>query len=333
MNELALFAGAGGGILGGKLLGWRTVCAVELNAYCSERLMQRQNEEHLSPFPIWDDVCSFDGFAWRGVIDVVSGGFPCTDISTAGLGAGINGEESGLWREMARIVGEVRPRFVLVENSPALTFRGGTKVVGDLASMGYGVRWGVMGAADAIWLSGDPCIDHKRDRIWLLAFTDAPGFGRREAGSRELASSAYSNANSKSERWREAGAVRHSQSSQRSTCCHQASSDTEKLGLQSWTLRVGTEEVFPNAHFGNQEACNPNGFGCRQVEQDDHSGEDRERSASEASQSVAGWWSAEPDVDRVVHGLAHRVDRLRAIGNGQVPAVVKLAWETLTGGK
>ena len=73
MNELALFAGGGGGILGGKLLGWRTVCAVERNAYCARRLMQRQNEGHIPPFPIWDDVCTFDGTPWRGVVDVVSG--------------------------------------------------------------------------------------------------------------------------------------------------------------------------------------------------------------------------------------------------------------------
>lgn len=73
MNELALFSGVGGGILGGKLLGWRTVCAVEINAYCARRLMQRQNEGHLPPFPIWDDVCTFDGLPWQGVIDVVHG--------------------------------------------------------------------------------------------------------------------------------------------------------------------------------------------------------------------------------------------------------------------
>ncbi|MCA9180554.1 MAG: DNA cytosine methyltransferase, partial [Planctomycetales bacterium] len=74
LNELALFAGAGGGILGGKLLGWRTVCAVEIDAYCRRVLMQRQNDGVLDPFPIWDDVRTFDGHAWRGKVDVVSAG-------------------------------------------------------------------------------------------------------------------------------------------------------------------------------------------------------------------------------------------------------------------
>ena len=86
MNELALFAGAGGGILGGKLLGWRTVCAVEWEQYPASVLCARQNDGFLPPFPIWDDVQTFDGKPWRGIVDVVSGGFPCQDISVAGGG-------------------------------------------------------------------------------------------------------------------------------------------------------------------------------------------------------------------------------------------------------
>ena len=110
MNELALFAGAGGGILGGHLLGWRTVCAVELEPYAASVLVARQNDGILPPFPIWDDVCTFDGRPWRGVVDVVSGGFPCQDISIAGKGAGLDGERSGLWKEMAgKLTEEDRP--------------------------------------------------------------------------------------------------------------------------------------------------------------------------------------------------------------------------------
>ena len=162
MNELALFAGAGGGILGGKLLGWRTVCAVEWEPYPASVLCARQNDGFLPPFPIWDDVQTFDGKPWRGIVDVVSGGFPCQDISAAGKGAGIDGERSGMWREMARIICEVEPRFVFVENSPMLTSRGLGTVLGDLASMGFDARWGVLGA-DAVGLP------HRRERIWLLA--------------------------------------------------------------------------------------------------------------------------------------------------------------------
>jgi len=163
MNELALFAGAGGGILGGKLLGWRTVCAVEFDPRARAVLLARQADGCLERFPIWDDVRTFEGKQWAGKVDVVSGGFPCQDISSASsTGAGIDGERSGLWSEMARIICEVGPRFVFVENSPMLTVRGLGRVLGDLAEMGFDARWGVLGANS----TGLP---HNRQRIWIVA--------------------------------------------------------------------------------------------------------------------------------------------------------------------
>lgn len=162
MNELALFAGAGGGILAGKLLGWRTICAVEIDPFRSRRIMQRQNEGHLSPFPVWDDVRTFDGRPWRGLVDVVSGGFPCVDITRAGKKIGIEGKASGLWVEMARIIREVRPRFAFVENAAELPHRGLGRVLGDLAELGFNARWGVLG-------SDDVGADHMRKRTWVVA--------------------------------------------------------------------------------------------------------------------------------------------------------------------
>jgi DNA (cytosine-5)-methyltransferase 1 len=234
MNELALFAGAGGGILAGHLLGERTVCAVEINAFCARRLMQRQNEGHLPPFPIWDDVRTFDGRPWNGVADVVSGGFPCTDISSAGKKAGIEGDQSRLWVEMARIVREVRPRFVRVENSPMLTARGLGRVLGDLASMGFDARWGVLG-------SDDLGADHGRQRIWIVA---------------------------DSMPW------------------------LKPLG---WNLPGGWRKPEQIAQLANREiVCEPGFLG-------------------------------KPD------GMADRMDRNRAIGNGQDPRVAATAWKILTG--
>ena len=149
-------------MLGAHMLGWRTVCAVEIERDCQERLLQRQREGFLPLFPIWDDVRTFDGRPWRGCVDIVSGGFPCTDISAAGKGAGIEGEESRLWKEMARIIGEVRPGLAWVENSPMLTGRGLGVVLGGLSSMGYDATWGVISSADA----GGTQL---RERIWILA--------------------------------------------------------------------------------------------------------------------------------------------------------------------
>lgn len=129
-------------------------------------LMQRQVDGCLEPFPIWDDVCTFDGRPWRGAIDIVSGGFPCQDISSAGNGKGIeHGERSGLWREYKRIINEVQPTFVFAENSPLLRRRGLNIVLRDLDELGYDAQWCVLGA----WHLG---CTQKRDRMWVLAYSN-----------------------------------------------------------------------------------------------------------------------------------------------------------------
>ena len=163
MRELALFAGVGGGILGGVLLGWKTVCAVEIEDYPVAVLEARQRDGVLQKFPIHRDIRTFDGMPWRGKVDIVTGGFPCQDISIAKKDAkGIEGEKSGLWNEMARVVGEVRPRFVFVENTPSLVCRGLGKVLRDLSQMGFDAEWCYLGAD----VFGAP---HHRQRFWLLA--------------------------------------------------------------------------------------------------------------------------------------------------------------------
>ena len=178
MNELALFAGVGGGILGGKLLGWRTVCAVELDPYCQQVLLQRQRDGLLEPFPIWDDVKTFNGRPWAGLVDVLSAGGPCQDIScTSPTGTGLQGERSGLWSEVARILVDVRPRYCLLENAPILNTRGLGEVLWDLASMGYSARWGVLGARHA----GAP---HRRDRTWIVAHANEARLEEREGFTR-----------------------------------------------------------------------------------------------------------------------------------------------------
>lgn len=166
LHELHLFAGGGGGILGGILLGHEPVCAVEIKPYCRQTLLQRQRDGLLPHFPIWDDVRTFDGTPWRGIADVVCGGFPCQDISAANPnGDGLEGERSGLWREMARIVCEVRPTYIFVENSPMLTVRGLGSLLGDVAGMGYDAAWCVLGGQDV-------GATQQRERIWILACND-----------------------------------------------------------------------------------------------------------------------------------------------------------------
>ena len=157
MNELALFAGAGGGILGGKLLGWRTVCAVEWDHCAASVLAARQNDGILPPFPIWDDVRTFDGRPWRGIVDVISGGFPCQAYSTAAAG---QNTADDLWPEMRRIVADVAPRYIFAENVSRVAI---DQAGNDCESMGYKTK--------AISFSAkDMGADHIRERFWLLAY-------------------------------------------------------------------------------------------------------------------------------------------------------------------
>jgi DNA (cytosine-5)-methyltransferase 1 len=159
MNELALFAGAGGGLLASALLGWKTVCAVELDWYSRCILTQRQNDGLSAVFPIWDDIRTFDGRPWRGIVDVVSGGFPCQAFSTAAAG---NNTADDLWPEMRRIVADVAPGYVWAENVSKDAIN---KAADDLEKMDYEVRCISLGASDL-------GADHIRERHWLLAYAD-----------------------------------------------------------------------------------------------------------------------------------------------------------------
>ena len=271
LNELALFAGCGGGILAGHLLGWRCVAAVEIEDYPRRVLLQRQADGFLPRFPIWDDASTFDGRPWRGKVDVISGGFPCQDISIAGRGAGLDGEQSSMWYHMARVVSEVRPRFVFVENSPMLIHRGIGRVLGDLSCLGYDSKWTVMGAADV----GAP---HKRDRAWIVAHSRHGGGGDAKATpSGQDSSSEWS---------------LHPDKVTRSSEQSQTLADTSTENVQRQGIPLGVR----------QERDTPSG---------------------------SGWWAVEPRLGRVAHGVAHRVDRLKAIGNGQVPLCAATAWRLL----
>jgi len=286
MNELALFAGAGGGILGGHLLGWRTVCAVEWEAYPASVLCARQNDGVLPPFPIWDDVQTFDGKPWRGIVDVVSGGFPCQDISIAGNGDGLDGERSGMWREMARIIGEVRPKYAFVENSPMLTTRGLGTVLRDLAQLGFNAEWGVLGA-DEIGAN------HKRKRIWIVAYS-----------------------NSNSDFWKK---------SKSNGIQNKTKGGARTQNSSAWKSS-GTSNVFRKNSLQEYEKPNMAYSNSKNVERQRKSFGIQEARDTIGSSS---WWKIEPRVDRVANGVDARVDRLKAIGNGQVPLCAATAWRLL----
>lgn len=267
MRVLHLFAGAGGSHLAGELLGWESAGSVEIDEYCQRVLRARYPNE-----AIHDDIRTFDARGLR--VDGITGGFPCQDISSAGKGAGLAGARSGLWKEFARIIGEARPAWAFIENSPLLRSRGLETVLGDLAALGYDAEWATYRASDV----GAP---HRRDRIWILAYSaqllgdGSPYIPRRSVGSGEVS---------------ESGDSGGAQSVADPYCTH------EQRGVEQ-SSRIHPEQSHT---YGS-----------------------------------GGWWAHDPaeipesGMGQMVDGVAHRVDRLRAIGNGWVPLQAAVAWKGL----
>lgn len=238
MNELSLFSGAGGGLLGSKLLGWRCVGYVENEDYCQRVIAQRIKDGILDEAPIFGDIRAFigEGYAdsYQGMVDVITAGFPCAPFSVAGKRKG-EMDERNMWPHTIEAIRRVKPQFALLENVPSLIvheYFG--KILGELSEGGYDARWKIISAAEL----GAP---HKRDRLWIVA-------NARPVGSQ----------------------------------IHKKQKPRRPLS------RIGVDST------------------------------------------KCIWWAAESMPHRVGDGLADDVDRLKAIGNGQVPAVVRAAWRILT---
>jgi DNA (cytosine-5)-methyltransferase 1 len=168
LKVLSLFAGIGGFDLGlERTGGFETVAFCEIDPFC-----QRVLAKHWPGVPCYDDVrtltaerLSADGIA----VDVICGGFPCQDLAVCGRGSGLTGERSGLWFEFARLIRELRPRYVIVENSPEMLAGWLGIVLGALAACGYDAEWDCIPAASL----GAP---HRRERFWLVAYASGDGF-------------------------------------------------------------------------------------------------------------------------------------------------------------
>ena len=303
VNELSLFSGAGGGLLGTKLLGWRHVGYVEYERYCQQVIAQRIKDGILSEAPIFGDVREFvqSGAAkkYKGFVDVVTAGFPCQPFSVAGKRKGKE-DERNMWPSTIQIIRDVQPRYALLENVPGLLNSGYfQEILGSLAQAGYDAKWIVLGADDV----GAP---HRRKRLWIKATSQDPKRGR---------------------------------------CVHWEHEEERVQVREQWEPGSGSRERVPreasNVADTKSKQCNvsDNHAGVsmerEQVsESGDSSRSDRIPNASSESEehsssSGSCWWSTEPNVGRVAHGVASRVDRLKAIGNGQVPLVVAQAWEIL----
>lgn len=332
-NLLSLFAGIGGFELGlERSGGFKAVASCEINPKCRHLL-----KHHWPEVPAYDDVCSLtaDRLVADGItVDAVCGGFPCQDISFAGNGAGLAGERSGLWREYARLIREIRPKRVIVENVAALLGRGLGDVLGDLAALGYNAWWDCIPASAV----GAP---HRRDRLWLVAYPGSlehQGYGDalRRAVSAELPG-APADAGLPDGPDPEADALRpdaHSAGPHRAEIHQFGSSElrheqecvvgplgpnvADAEGERPRRRRAGPDEI--TVHCGEVGAL-AYAHGQRFQE--------RDAAALPSGQNLiggradAGWreWLAEPNVGRVAHGVPARVDRLHGLGNAVVPEI------------
>jgi len=283
LNELSLFSGAGGGLLGTKLLGFNHIGYVEINEYCQKIISQRIEDGILDIAPIFTDVREFlqSGAAreYRGFADVVTAGFPCQPFSVAGKREGEN-DSRNMWPETISILREVRPAIALLENVPGLlAHKYGKRIFGDLAESGFDAKWRILSAAE----TGAP---HKRDRLFIMAY-DTKQFNGTHYKSN------VSNANS--------GAIR-----------------TEQIRKQE--CKNKTEFRIDGKE---KSMANTNNSRCKKQRKP------KPNQKKHKTTKCRSWWTSEPRVGRVVDGLAYRVDRLKALGNGQVPSVVKAVWELL----
>ena len=337
----SLFAGIpiGGFDLGFERAGFAVKWQVEIDPWARAVLAKH-----------WPNVHRHDDIRTAGAhnleaVDVLCGGFPCQDISLAGKGAGMaEGTRSGLWSEYARLIRELRPRYVVVENVAALLARGLGRVVGDLAACGYDAEWDCIPAAAV----GAP---HRRDRLWLVAY---PGCEGREPGglrggfaeAREVFDVGSSDgredvADSTGVQPREAG-EQHSRSvaaRHRGAGSVSGTPEGKALADSDSRRRVRGGEQEPT---GQQGACghitdrrstgragaapHVSDSECRR-----RRGGNVELAASASIFSTANgglrfaseYWATEPDLCRVAHGVPARVDRLRGLGNAIVPQIAE----------
>lgn len=290
MHGLDLFSGIGG--ISSALEKWvRTVAYCESDRYAQGVLLSRMQSGDLDRAPIWDDVRTLRS-EMLPTIDIIFGGFPCQDISTAGAGAGLEGERSGLFFEIVRLVRELRPTFIFLENVPAITVRGLDRVLLELTALRYDCRWTIVSAAEV-----GAC--HQRDRWFLLAHANSDSIRiesnqlakcESSAGVRFVSEGEH-DPNTKGERLRKAREFRHQQSTKRFASGGEKTSNSAFERLEG--LRGSESKLSRPATYNG--------------------------------------WKSEPTLRGRDHGISNRVDRIRCLGNSVVPLATETAFKRLCG--
>lgn len=307
-TELSLCAGIGGLTLGLRraVVGLRTVCYVERDAYAAAVLVARMEKADLDRAPVWDDLAAFDGKPWRGRVDLVSGGTPCQDLSAAGKQAGLDGERSGLFWEYIRVVKEVQPRFVFWENvASGATGRALPRVVGAFEEAGYMVAEGPDGRPYVVLGADDVGAPHRRLRVFVLAYADNSELRQQPRG-----------------------------------CSGESGSGAALAGF------FGSDLAYPHSatsgglgrlRDGERAAHRDNARGRGGELPPFPPGPGDSAGWAAVLERWPGLAPAQPLLRGMVDGLpawvdGTRADRLRCLGNAAVPAQVALAWRLLWGG-
>ncbi len=345
MNGLALCAGVGGLELGiGLALGsdYRTVGYCERETFPASTLVARMEDSSLDQAPIWDDLETFPGKSYRGKVDIISAGFPCQPFSTAGSKKGLD-DERWLWPLIDRIVCDVGPRFVFLENVPGLIDKGLGEILGALAEAGFDAEVGCFTASEV-------GASHKRERIFILAHAVAYSQGngnrrkvwnlRQENGGQGLAHLFGADGPSRSvadtQGQRQPGLGGQSgvkKEKPSSVPCGEDLGDTDKPRLDKRRALSGSKEISRPGQ-GVREMGNTPGEGLEIG---------RPRAPWNGSlptfppgpKDFSAWeeWiregGPEPALRRDADGMAYRVDRVRACGNGVVPLEAAYAFFTL----
>ena len=322
----SLFSGIGGIELGFERSGgFETKWFVEKDEYARAIL-----SKHWPRVSIYTDITTIK---WENVskVDILTGGFPCQDISYAGKGLGIEkGSRSGLWKEYYKAIRALQPRVVFVENVSALLSRGLDIVLGDLATLGYDAEWESI-PASAI---GAP---HRRDRVWIMAYPI--NYSDRDSKQRESQKEGVSSVQDRQNNDRPRKFIRTSTMVERTEKSNsdKTIADVVDSYSQRWKLpcnrknggnsqETSTERTsFISSNVANSDSRRI------QTHREGRSGTSKEM-AAEYKQSGGRlksfrmdqqWWSVEPDVGRVAHGVSFRVDRIKCLGNAVVPQVAE----------
>jgi DNA (cytosine-5)-methyltransferase 1 len=309
MHGLALCAGIGGIELGLKLVnpGYQTVCYVEGEAYAATVLVLRAQEKALDEAPIWSNIKSFDGIPWRGCVDIITAGFPCQPWSDAGTKGGMD-DDRWLWPDIARIIKEVEPTEVFIENVPGLLGGGIEPVLQTLAEMGYDAAWGRFSARGV----GAP---HRRFRFFLLARLANTSMRRCD----ETIINLY-------------GREQNPAGEGEGEGVGNTHGDGRATGSEG---RIPPEEPHPGRkELGNADSEGLEGrrfhdlsFHTYQLPTWPSSPEDRDA----WERILQEWPEVEPAICGVADGSASWVDRLRACGNAVVPVMAATAYRHLGG--